>query len=133
MFNVRLAGGHLYGKRLFTWLSLVMSLMASFCAVLFPNRCLGWDLGLNSASFWGISYLLLLKPYLFFFKDIQVNTLAINKEDLNSSSKLAVSTSSEILKFKVQHCRLYLVQTTKTWHKFIFTFKFHNLVKFPHF
>ena len=29
MFNVRLAGGHLYGKQLFTWLSLVVSLMAS--------------------------------------------------------------------------------------------------------
>ena len=36
MFNVRLASGHLYGKQLFTWLSLVVSLMASFCAVLFP-------------------------------------------------------------------------------------------------
>ena len=36
MINVRLAGGHLYGKRLFTWLSLVISLMAPFCAVLFP-------------------------------------------------------------------------------------------------
>ena len=36
MFNVRLAGGHLYGKQLFTWLSLVVSLIASFCAVLFP-------------------------------------------------------------------------------------------------
>ena len=30
MFYVRLAGGHLYGKQLFTWLSLVVSLMASF-------------------------------------------------------------------------------------------------------
>ena len=30
MFNVRLAGGLLYGKQLFTWLSLVVSLMASF-------------------------------------------------------------------------------------------------------
>ena len=30
MFNVRLAGVHLYGKWLFTWLSLVMSLVASF-------------------------------------------------------------------------------------------------------
>ena len=47
MFNVRLAGGHLYGKQLFTWLSLVVSLMASFCAVLFPAGCLGWDLELN--------------------------------------------------------------------------------------
>ena len=37
MFNVRLAGGHLYGKQLFTWLSLVVSLMASFCAVLFSH------------------------------------------------------------------------------------------------
>ena len=35
MFNVRLVGGYLYGKQLFTWLSLVVSLMASFCAVLF--------------------------------------------------------------------------------------------------
>ena len=35
MLNVRLAGGHLYGKQLFTWLSLVVSLTASFCAVLF--------------------------------------------------------------------------------------------------
>ena len=41
MFNVRLASGHLYGKQLFTWLSLVVILMASFCAVLFPTRCLG--------------------------------------------------------------------------------------------
>ena len=29
MFNVRLAGDHLYGKRLFTWLLRVMSLMVS--------------------------------------------------------------------------------------------------------
>ena len=36
MFNVRLAGGHLYGKHLFTWLSLVVSLMASFVLSFFP-------------------------------------------------------------------------------------------------
>ena len=35
MLNVRLAGGHLYGKQLFTSLSLVVSLMASFRAILF--------------------------------------------------------------------------------------------------
>ena len=58
MFIVRFAGDHLYGKLLFTWLSLVMSLMVSFYAVLFPTRCLGWDLGLNWVSFWGFSYLL---------------------------------------------------------------------------
>ena len=46
MLSVRLAGDHLYGKLLFTWLSLVMSLMVSFCAVFFPRYVLGeiWDL-----------------------------------------------------------------------------------------
>ena len=32
---------HLFGKLLFTWLSLVVSMVMSFCAVLFPTRCLG--------------------------------------------------------------------------------------------
>ena len=36
--NVRLAGDHLYGKLLFTWLSLVVSMIVSFCAVLFCPR-----------------------------------------------------------------------------------------------
>ena len=36
MLNVRLTGGHLYGKQLFTWLSLVVSLMASFVLSIFP-------------------------------------------------------------------------------------------------
>ena len=40
MLNARLAGGHLYGKLLFTWLSLVKFMMVSFCAVLFPRRVL---------------------------------------------------------------------------------------------
>ena len=46
MFNVRLAGGHLYGKQLFTWLSLVVSLMASFALYVFPLDVLDeiWDL-----------------------------------------------------------------------------------------
>ena len=46
MFNVRLAGGHLYGKELFTWLSLVVSLMASFVLTFFPLDVLDeiWDL-----------------------------------------------------------------------------------------
>ena len=39
--RVRLAGDHLFGKLLFTWLSLVVSMVMSFCAVLFPTRCLG--------------------------------------------------------------------------------------------
>ena len=46
MFNVRLADGHLYGKQLFTWLSLVVSLMASFVLSFFPLYVLVeiWDL-----------------------------------------------------------------------------------------
>ena len=46
MFNVGLAGGHLYGKQLFTWLSLVVSLMASFVLSFFPPDVLDkiWDL-----------------------------------------------------------------------------------------
>ena len=46
MFNVRLAGGHLYGKQLFTWLSLVVSLMTSFVLSFFPLDVLDeiWDL-----------------------------------------------------------------------------------------
>ena len=46
MFNVRLAGGHLYGKQLLTWLSLLVSLMASFVLSFFPLDVLDeiWDL-----------------------------------------------------------------------------------------
>ena len=41
MTNGRLTGDHLYGKWLFIWLSLVMSLMVSyFFAVLFPREVL---------------------------------------------------------------------------------------------
>ena len=46
MFNVRLAGGHMYGKQLFTWLSLVVSVMAFFVLSFFPLDVLDeiWDL-----------------------------------------------------------------------------------------
>ena len=46
MFNVRLAGSHLNGKQLFTWLSLVVSLMASFVLSFSPLDVLDeiWDL-----------------------------------------------------------------------------------------
>ena len=45
MFNVRLAGCHLYVKQLFTWLSLVVSLIASFVLSFFPVDVLDeiWD------------------------------------------------------------------------------------------
>ena len=46
MFNVRLAGGHLYGKQLFTWLSLAVSFMAFFVLSFFSLDVLDgiWDL-----------------------------------------------------------------------------------------
>ena len=46
MFNVRLAGGHLYWIQLFTWLLLVVSLLASFLLSFFPLDVLDeiWDL-----------------------------------------------------------------------------------------
>ena len=63
MFNVRLAGSHLYGKQLFTWLSLVVSLMASFVLSFFPLDVLDeiWDL-IESVSegFLTYSYMLIL-------------------------------------------------------------------------
>ena len=40
MLNVRLAGDHLYGKLLFTWLSLVMSMVVSFVLSFFPRGVL---------------------------------------------------------------------------------------------
>ena len=46
MLNVRLAGDHMYGKSLFTWLSVVMSLLILFVLSLFPRDVLNgiWDL-----------------------------------------------------------------------------------------
>ena len=46
MLNISLAREHLYGKLLFTWLSLVTSLLVSFCAVFFLRDVLDeiWDL-----------------------------------------------------------------------------------------
>ena len=50
MLNVILAGDHQYGTLLFTWLSLVMSLMVSFCAVIFPRDVLG-EIGTELSRF----------------------------------------------------------------------------------
>ena len=61
MFNVRLAGGHLYGKQLFTWLSLVVSFMASFVLSFFPLDVLAgiWDL-IESVSEGFLTYSLVI-------------------------------------------------------------------------
>ena len=46
MLNVRLADDHLYGKSLFTWLSLVMSMICLFVLFFIPRDVLDeiWDL-----------------------------------------------------------------------------------------
>ena len=64
MFNVILAGGHLYRKQLFTWLSLVVSLMASFVLSFFPLDVLDeiWDL-IESVSEGFVTYSLLPIPF----------------------------------------------------------------------
>ena len=64
MLNVRLAGGHLYGEQLFTWLSLVVSLMASFVLSFFPLDVLDeiWGL-IESVSEGFLTYSCLLGDY----------------------------------------------------------------------
>ena len=42
MFNVRLAGDHLYGKWLFIWLSLVVFLMVSYCVLSLFSYEMSW-------------------------------------------------------------------------------------------
>ena len=66
MLNVRLAGGHLYGKQLFTWLSLVVSFMASFVLSFFLLDVLDgiWDL-IVSVSEGFLTYSLLSCPQIF--------------------------------------------------------------------
>ena len=46
MLNVRQAGDHLYGKKLFIWLSLMIFLMAFFVLSCFPRDVVDviWDL-----------------------------------------------------------------------------------------
>ena len=80
MFNVRLAGGHLYGKQLFTWLSLVGSLMASFCAVLFPLDVLDeiWDV-IESVSEGFLTYFCTVNPWKKILLAFAYNTLKVER------------------------------------------------------
>ena len=74
MLIVRLAGDHLYGKLLFSWLSLLMSLMVSFCAVLFPRDVFDeiWDL-IESVSEGFPTYSSMDAIYALISKTIQIN------------------------------------------------------------
>ena len=83
MFSVRLAGGHLYGKQLFTWLSLVVSLMASFVLSFFPLDVLDeiWDL-IESVSegFLTYSYLLIMFYLSVKFAEIRFSCLQVRMQ-----------------------------------------------------
>ena len=66
MLNVRLACDHLFGKLLFTWLSLVMSMMVSFVLSFFPRDVLDEILNLiESVSEDFPSYSYTVQLYLF--------------------------------------------------------------------
>ena len=80
-----------------------------FCAVLFPTRCLGWDLGLNWVSFWGMSYLLLHSesPY-----DIK-KTIQIS--DLNFSLIKSSLSLSALHPVKASYSGKYLCMCIHIW------------------
>ena len=79
MFNVRLAGGHLYGKQLFTWLSLMVSLMASFVLSFFPLDVLDetWDL-IESVSEGLLTYSYTFSLYESFALTILVSLISLS-------------------------------------------------------
>ena len=54
MFNVRLADGHLFGKWLFTWLSLLMTLMVSYFMPSFSHEMFWMRSGTEFRQFLGI-------------------------------------------------------------------------------
>ena len=53
MLNIRQAGDHLYWKLLFTWLSLVMYLMVSYCAVFFSHKVSWMRYGIELSQYLG--------------------------------------------------------------------------------
>ena len=83
MFDVRLAGDHLYGKQLFTWLSLVVSLMAFFVLSFFPLDVLDeiWDL-IESVSEGFLTYSCLIS-FLFFFSKLLQPMITMSDDALN--------------------------------------------------
>ena len=97
MFYIRLAGGHLYGKQLFTRLSLIVSLMASFVLSFFPLDVLDeiWDF-IDSVSEGFLIYSLnVTQIYLFLF---YLQVIHISRFGFNQSSP-----SGDMM--KTRHCQ----------------------------
>ena len=75
MLNVRLAGDHLYGKLLFTWQSLVMSMTACFVLSFFPRGILDEILNLIESVSEGFpSYFWFSLQGLFVVKEFRMST-----------------------------------------------------------
>ena len=115
MFNVRLAGGHLYGKQLFTWLLLVVSLMASFVLSFFPLDVLDeiWDL-IESVSEGFLTYSCKLKPM---FVDLLCTWLAIeHHKPMIVVFKHKLEVQTQVCNSETYVCRLIVHLACHTVH-----------------
>ena len=109
MFNVRLAGGHLYGKQLFTWLSLVVSLISSFVLSVFPLDVLGeiWDL-IESVSEGFLTYSC--------HSSSRYIDLTVNKAHIFKSNRLSITAGMRLFldrwnkgnNYVIDNCRVTL-------------------------
>ena len=97
----------LCGKLLFTWLSLVMSIMVSFCAILFPTRHV-LDEILN--LIWGFSYVLFVK--ITTYQNIMIQTRVYVVKALAEVSKSVCfhfSIEPHLLKMSIHLCFVPLI------------------------
>ena len=131
MFNVRLAGGHLYGKQLFTWLSLVVSLMASFVLSFFPLDVLDeiWDL-IESVSEGFLTYFFIGHQTVVWFplvSILQPRRSTFTEKDLNKLNYLFGSPIGALSPNLTRLCgpRIGAI----TFFYLFFYLKFQNLTK----
>ena len=78
MLNVRLAGDHLFGKLLFTWLSLVMSMLVSFVLSFFPRDVLDEILNLIGSVSEGFPSYFYIKHEIFLSRVGYINRCSSN-------------------------------------------------------
>ena len=100
MFNVRLAGVNLYKKLLFTWLSLVMALMASYFVLSFFPHEMSWMRSRIELS-------QLLRLFLLTFNKAQQQLLLYNKSNLvvtpqtHPLGALSITVSLYLFKYSI--------------------------------
>ena len=81
MFNVRLAGDHVYGKWLFTWMSLVMSLIVSHFVLSLSLEMSWMRSGTELSQFLGIFLPTLLFDSLKYFPNILQKSILPGKSE----------------------------------------------------